>query len=122
MNNIIDGLQKIQATVMYCNETIPKTTSDICTIHNRAITILASIYLYGELSAQRVLNILLLGQVIKSTSLLSYASINEGTGTFNKLKTKFHIPPNKMNKLITIVSIRYNVGAITAENIICESF
>jgi hypothetical protein len=122
ISNIIDGLQKIQATVIYCNETIPKSTSDICSIHNRAITILANIYLYGELSAQRVLNVLLLGQIIKSTSLLSYASINEGTGTFNKLKTNYQIPPNKMNKLITIVSIKYSVDAITAENIICESF
>jgi hypothetical protein len=53
MKNIIDGLQKIQATVIFCNEIIPETSTDICTIHNQqAITILKSIFLFGELCAQ----------------------------------------------------------------------
>jgi hypothetical protein len=77
--------------------------------------------MYGSLSSQRVLNILLLGKVIKYSCLLTHASINKGTNTFEKLLNTYKIPKPKMNVLLTIVAMKYKVEPTTAENIICEA-
>jgi hypothetical protein len=71
---------------------------------------LNKISMYDPSSSHHVLNLLLLGKVIKHTVLLSHGSISFGSSAYKKLWIKYNIPVVKINAILAIVAMEYNIN------------
>jgi hypothetical protein len=121
-DNIIHGLRTIYCAVSYCNNTNQiYTVKHANCVYDRALSILSNVHLYGDLSSQRVLNILTLTQTVKHACLLTCAKINIGTLTYKRLKKQYCFSKTTMNQVLSVIAYYYQIEKPKAENLLCES-
>jgi hypothetical protein len=63
IEQIVTGLQKICEVISYCIYKVAETANDVPAIHSSSIQMLSDIPIYGSLSSQQGLDVLLLGEV-----------------------------------------------------------
>jgi len=122
LHDMFIGMRIIRDMVIECNSCpTPETKKDVIAMHTNCILNLNRIHNFGTLASQRVLNLLLLTGIIKTSKLAEYAEINKGTNTYRKLQSLYQLTNVQMSNLLDILSFKYRVDRVVAENLVCET-